>query len=514
MGVIDSVRNFFRKGGVSLGLITTLQQVTDHPKINVDPQEYLRIKDSVDMYKGDYGKINYLNSYGMKKTRELMSLNMIKQVSETMASLVFNEQCVITVGSDGNNKEASEFIAKVFEHNDFKKNFARYLEPMFATGGLAVRPYIDTSTGQVEFSWAQANTFYPLRSNTNNISEAAIATVSTRTEGKNTAYYTLIEFHEWSDGHYVISNELYRSEINGVTGTKVPLSTIYEGLAETATLSGLSRPIYAYVKPNGFNNISPYSPLGLGVCDNCKPTLKQINTTYDQMNWEIQMGQRKVIVSDHFLQSVDDELGNRPQQVFDEDSNIFVGLKGDMDTMIQKDITHDLRVEKYVLALNQQFKTLEMQTKLSAGTFSFDGQSVKTATEVVSENSATYRTRNAQIVEVTKFIKELIISVCELSKATIGTNGESVYKGEIPTFDDIGIDFDDGVFTDKNDQLEYYAKASASGFIPKAEVLQRIWDIPENEAQEWLQKITNEELIRNPEVQQTNAEVSLLGREE
>src|SRR5690625_5810471 len=89
-----------------------------------------------------------------------------------------------------------------------------------------------------------------------------------------------------------------------------------------------------------------------------------------------------------------------------------------------KDVTSDIRAEQYTNVINQTLKTLEMNLKLSVGTFSFDGRSVKTATEIVSENSQTYRTRNEHVNALEKFIKGVIISFLELANAT------GIYKGD------------------------------------------------------------------------------------
>src|SRR5690625_7604213 len=88
-----------------------------------------------------------------------------------------------------------------------------------------------------------------------------------------------------------------------------------------------------------------------------------------------------------------------------------------MDSDLVKDVTNDNRTQQYTEAINQALKTLEMQLQLSVGTFSFDGRSVKTATEIVSENSLTYRTRNTHVNEIEKFIKGLIVSVLELARS-------------------------------------------------------------------------------------------------
>src|SRR5690625_3916178 len=106
-----------------------------------------------------------------KRDRDYMTLNLRKLSAEVLAGLVFNEQCDIYIGEKENTSEdaknpfksAHEFMQHVFEHNKFKKNLAEYLEPTFALGGLTVRPYLGDND-EIEYSWALANAFFPLRS--------------------------------------------------------------------------------------------------------------------------------------------------------------------------------------------------------------------------------------------------------------------------------------------------------------------------------------------------------------
>lgn len=503
MQIIQRIKNFFKRGGYALSG-QTLKSINDHPKINIDPKELARIENNLREYQGDYPKVEYINSMGERQERDYMHLNMRKLTAEYLKGLVFNEQCEIYVsdandeeGKENSFKSANEFIQHVFEHNKFKKNLADYLEPTFALGGLTVRPYVNTETNEIEFSWAIANAFYPLRSNSNGISEGVMKSVTTLVEKNKTYYYTLLEFHEWEKDEegkplYVITNELYKSDNEGEIGKRVPLSEIYEGLQEQTFIKGLTRPIFNYLKPSGFNNKSPHSPLGLGIADNATSTLKKINDTYDQFWWEIKMGQRTVFVDDSVLNTLPDESGAPPRQVFDPNVNVYKTMRmGDNQEPI-KDVTNDIRTEQYISAINHSLRTLEMELKFSPGTFSFDGKSVKTATEIVSENSLTFRTRNDHVYEVEQFIKGLIVSTLELAKVY------KLYSGEIPSFEHIGVDFDDGVFQDRTAQLRFYGQAKTFGFIPTTEAIQRIFKVPKETAEEWLKMIENEALGIDP----------------
>jgi A118 family predicted phage portal protein len=254
---------------------------------------------------------------------------------------------------------------------------------------------------------------------------------------------------------------------------------LYDDLESTTSLNGLSRPIFAYLKPSGFNNISPYSPLGLGVCDNCKKTLDRINRTYDEFDQEVRRGKRRIAVSEMLMNSRVDELNNKVKMFFDEDEDTFQIIPGaNMDDYTIKDLSSEIRTKEYTEAINHHLKTLEMETSLSVGTFTFDAngvRSTKTATEIVSENSQTYQTRAMQITEVEKFIKELVVSVCELGKAF------KIYNGPIPVFNDIGVDFNDGAFQNRDAQLDFYMKLVNLGY-PVNKVLETVLDLPKDEA--------------------------------
>lgn len=497
MGLIQLIKNLFRKGGAVLGVVQSLNNITDHPKINVDAREYRRIERDLRYFKGSFDAIKFYNTYGDQKERPYTTLNMMQVVCRRMASLLYNKQSKITVDtrpakidaagetqSYKQQDEANTFIQSVLDANDFGKNFERYLESCLAMGGLAIRPYVDTETGSIKLAWIQAPNFFPLRSNTNDITEAAIATPTIRTEGGTSVYYTLLEFHEWYPSGYLITNELYRSDVKGQVGVQVPLNTLYPDLVEKATLTGYTRPLFVYLKPAGFNNKSLTSPLGIGFCDNALSTLKQINDTYDQFNFEIRMGQRRVAVPSNMIQVAFDEGGQqKPRQVFDPDQNVFLAVDSGMDAKGVTDLTSPIRASDYISSMNHFLKTLEMQTGLSSGTFSFDGQAVKTATEVVSENSMTYQTRNSHLTMVERAVKELVVSICQLAASTV-IDGQTLYTGNIPTVDQVAVDFDDGIFTDKGANADYWIKLQAAGLCADWQAIMHVQGVTEDQAKQ------------------------------
>jgi A118 family predicted phage portal protein len=508
MGLIQKVKDFFNRGRYNMQT-SNLNSVLDHPKIAVSQEEYSRIQHNLTYYQSKFDDVEYINSEGDVKRRKFNHLPIARTASKKIASLVYNEQAEIT----SDNKSVDEFISYTLDNDRFNKNFERYLESGLALGGLAMRPYVDG--GRIRVAFVQAPVFLPLQSNTQDVSNAAILTKTIKSEGRKNVYYTLVEFHEWvtADGneqgsrkdksYYRITNELYKSDISDALGQRVNLSELYPDLEPVTMFKDLSRPLFTYLKTPGMNNKDINSPLGLSIFDNAKTTIDFINRTYDEFMWEVRMGQRRVIIPEQMTKlTAQREDGSITfKRRFETDQNIYTQLGGgNMDANSIKDITTPIRSNDYITAISEGLKLFEMQIGVSAGMFSFDGKSMKTATEVVSENSDTYQMRNSIAALVEQSIKELCVSICELGKAT------GLYKGEIPELEDISVNLDDGVFTDRNTELAYWMKMVSAGFAPQRLGIQKTLNVSEEEAKDYLAEINGELPPEN------DADLALYGR--
>ncbi|SQG83710.1 Minor capsid protein [Streptococcus uberis] len=460
----------------------SLNSITDHPRIAVSNAEYKRINENVKYFAGNFPEIKYRDSSGELVKRDFNHLPIGRTASKKIASLVFNEQAEIVI----DDETANTFINKTLKNDRFNKNFERYLESCLALGGLAMRPYVDNDKIRVAF--IQAPVFFPLQSNTQDISSAAIVTKTIKSEGNKQIYYTLIELHDWSNDKYIITNELYKSMLQERVGDRVPLSEIYEDLEEQSELDGLSRPIFTYLKPPGINNKDINSPLGLSIFDNAKTTIDFLNTTYDEFMWEVRMGQRRVGIPDTMIKkTIQTEDGDiKFVSRFETGQNVYQMLGKDENGVGIVDLTTSIRSDDYIKAINEGLALFEMQIGVSAGMFTFDGKSMKTATEIVSENSDTYQMRNSIVSLVEQSLKELIISILELAK------GYKLYSGNIPDMDAISINLDDGVFTDRNAELDYWMKMVTAGFAPRVTAIEKTMNVTEDKAQEIFLSIANE----------------------
>lgn len=481
----DKIKRVFGKGAVAIGAKKELQSILDHPKIQMSREEYERIQNSLLYYRG--------YSYCDSDRQAEANINMARKVAAEYAKVMFNEQAEITIGKDDKSEKYAEvnaWIESVFQHNDFKRNLSKYLEPAMALGGLVTRPYFNDQSGQIEFSWALPDAFFPLESSTNKISQCAMAFKTIKTEGRKTFYYTLLEFHEWIDGEYWVSMELYESEKASVLGMQVSLKTLkqYEDFDDAVRGEEIERPIFSYFKTAGFNNINPYSPLGVGVYDNCKKTLDRLNKALDAFDHEIDVGKRRAAFPESMLSGVPDKETGETKLTFDKDDDFYVIVPStNPDEFKITDLTQDIRTEQYIGAINHRLRLLEMEVGLSTGTFVFDGSGVrttnKTATEVISENSQTYQSRNQQTTELEEFIRDVVLTLCELGRAT-EVDGQPLFSGESPTREEIGVNFDDGIFLDKQSESDYYRELKNDGLIPGWLAISKIMKVPKRTAKE------------------------------
>lgn len=495
------VTNYIKGVLANMGLITKLQNVKDHKKISVNDDWYNQITQWINIYqsKADYLKIASRNLDGEKHGRLSMTMNMASISAKKMASLTFNQKAVIvaTPKTEGKSKETSPedfetsentFIQETLKNNHFFTNFERYLEYMFVMGGVAIRLYV--YDGQVKIRFATADSFYPISSDANGVTECVISTRFMR----NNKYYTLLEWHEETDNAYTVKNELYENINEDDIGTKISLSTIYPDMEVSTSYSKTkySRPTFIYLKPNISNKIDLGSPLGVPIFIDAIDTLMMLDQAYDLLFNEYRMGKRRIIVPDYMLKGRVNSASGERVFYFDKDEEVFQQYKAEQSgdtTRKPEDITMALRNDKIISGINDLLKVFSSQIGFSAGTFTFDGAGdAKTATEVVSENSATYQTKNSHETLIEEAIKDMCITILELAK-----NDKSIaYSGHTDV--DVTVNFDDSIAKDRQENATYYESISGNKpLIDHLGAIKRFNNVTDVEAKEIYEKIKNDE---------------------
>lgn len=487
-----------KRGLVKLGLLKEIEKITDLKDVSINEEMFQKIEVWKALYKGYYSEWHDLHYYTIDgpKQRKMLTLNMAKTSASEMASLVYNEKCEISI----DNEAVSEFIHEVFKHNKFDKKFQDYVEYMFAHGGMVIKPYVENE--QILLSFVTADCFIPISWKNDTIYEAVFPYEFKKRDKK----YTHLEWHLWENGVYVIRNEVYESQ-NGVDlGVKVPLKNFFPDLEEEVSIGNIKRPIFAYFKPNTANNIDIQSPLGISIFANALDTMKAIDTAFDSFHREFRLGRKRILVPAHMVKTVIDPEDGLPKRYFDSNDETYEAFGTEQDEVEIKDISVELRVDEHISAINALLNIFAMQTGFSTGTFTFDGQSMKTATEVISEQSKTFKSKKSHENIIEAGLQELVDSIVQIAE---------LYEIEtFPETYEVTVAFDDSIVEDKKAELDKAVIELTNGMKPKYKIISEYYSIPEEEAKKWLQEIIEEERRQSPDLNELRAQSALFGQEE
>ncbi|WP_231198173.1 phage portal protein [Streptococcus equi] len=131
-----------------------------------------------------------------------------------------------------------------------------------------------------------------------------------------------------------------------------------------------------------------------------------------------------------------------------------------------------------------------MQIGFSPGSFSFDGVSgVKTATEVISENSKTFRTKQSHETMVEATLKNLVAIIVDFGDLYGLIEGESKYN--------VTVTFDDSIAQDRTQDAQYYIGLVAAGLISKKKAMMKLFNLSEEDAELEIQTIHEESRTTN-----------------
>lgn len=474
--IVQKVRGWLYNMGLISG-VRSISQTKKGRQIIATDEHYAHVAEWLSWYQGYVPKFHNVvdKTPEGEQPRRKYTLGMAKVVCHEMATLVFNEKCSIVISDSA----TQEFIDGVLEDNDFVKTFQHNLEYGFALGGFVPRPYFDGQ--KIKIAYSSARDFFPLSTSAGRVTEGVCVTLTLRGQD----IFTLLEWHTLENGGLTVTSELYRSRTQGSLGVQVALAELYPDLAPVVHLAGADEALLPYIKPSDANNFDIDSALGISIFANALDTLRMLDNAFDSFNLEFTIGRKRILVPAYMLRPVVDPETGKMVRYFDTSDSVYEGMNmDDKESKGPVDISAELRVEEHVSAINALLNILAMKTGFSSGTFSFDGKSVKTATEVVSENSKTFRTKNAHENSVEEGIKELIRGICTLA------DQYGVFHA--PDFD-VTVSFDDSVAETRNDNAAYYSGLTVQGLLSKQRAIMKIFDVPREEALKILDEIKSEQ---------------------
>ncbi len=426
----------------------------------IDRDFYRQIDLWMRWYSGKVASFHNYNQFNGKRSvkRSRYSLGMSKKVCEDWADLLLNEKTNITVS----DKEAGSFLEKVLKRNNFRVRAGRLVEITFATGTGAFVEYL--SPQGVEIDYIRADMIYPLSWENGEITECAFASEK-RMNGKR---YVYLNLHILENEYYKVVNKLYLLKKDGsLEETSLP-----EGVEEEY-FTHSKKPLYQIISPNIVNNYDPDNPMGISVFANSIDVLQGIDLVYDSYQNEFRLGKKRILVPAGMAQIQRSDNGVMP--IFDDNDTEFY-VMSDKSLTELKEINMELRAEPHEKALEKNLNLLSSKCGLGSGRYKYERGGVKTATEVISDNSALYQSMKKNEIVLRHAIVLLAEQICALGG-----------YGDV----EISVDFGDSIIEDTGSMADRALKELEHGIIDHAEYFMRVYKMTEAQAVQKVKEIKN-----------------------
>lgn len=430
-------------------------------------------------YRGNVNDFHYYTEIvcGKSVQCERLTMNMPKRNCEDISSLLWTERTRI----DLSNKTATKRLWEVLDskENSFTVNMPIFIEKVLGLGTGVTVEYKNENNKTI-IDYIDGDVVIPYKFTNGYIS--GLITVSRFTEGKGNkkTYYTHLTYHEYVDGKYLKLNEVYKSNTETALGKQLNFNDVFPTVKESEVII-TKNPYFQVWKLPIANNFDTGSPMGISILANSIDRYKSIDTKYDSFYNEFILGKKRIIVDQSAMkgQMTTDEEGNqRFVQYFDKNDKVYQAINAEMKEPV-KEIDFTLRYQEHIDSINADLNWLSEDLGLGANWYKFDGTGVKTATEVISENSKAFRTKKHYEITINDCVYDLVQAVCELEG--IKTNN-------------ITITPDDSIIEDKNTEMTRAQLEVTQGLRSKKSYLMEFKGMSEEEAEEELEKIKEEKM--------------------
>ena len=433
-------------------------------------------------YRGNVNEFHYYTERinGTNVQCERLTMNLPKKICEDIAKLLWTEKTKIELS----NTKATQKLWEVLDskENSFTVNFPIFLERILALGNGATIEY-KNELGKTIIDYIDGDAIIPYKYTNSYINGMIAISRFIEETGKNKIYYTHLTYHEFLGDVYIKYNELYSSKTETEIGKEINFTSKFPNVKEKEIIR-TTNPYFQIYKPNLANNFDTNSPLGISILANSIDRFKSLDTKYDSFNNEFILGKKRIIVDQSAMKGhmeTDNEGNARFVQYFDKNDKIYQALNIDSEKMKEpvKEIDMSLRYQEHIDSINADLNWLSDNVGLGSNYYKFNGESTKTATEVVSENSKAFRTREHYLSIINNAVYDLVKAICELEG--IKTNK-------------ITITPDDSIIEDKNAEQIRAQQEVTIGLKSKKSYLMEIKGMSEQEAQKELQRIQEEKM--------------------
>ena len=424
------------------------------------------------------------------------SLGMAKKVCEDMADLLLNEKVTITVA----DQTTDAFVKKVLEANTWEELGNEFQEWKAALGTVAYVVYVKDAVvdeagnmtgGTVGINYVEAAHIYPTSWQNKVITECIFTFPKTYKRKK----YVHFQYHRLEDvpgenrKQYVIENTV----VENTTGAGKELTPeeweeipAFSGLAERIE-TGSDQPLFIIDRLNMVNNADEdtTNPMGVALFANGIDVIRKIDLEYDSYANEFSLGRKRIFVAPEFLTTQGGDA------VFDPQDTVFYELPEDYfkeSKEAMHEVNMELRIEEHSQAINDDLNWLSFKCGFGTDRYKFEGGQVKTATEVISENSDMYRTLQKHELVLERVLIQLIQTII---RAGISVGNHGLKENTAVT-----VTFDDSIIQDKEAERQSDRQDVAMGAMGLAEYRAKWYgETPEQAQQNLPEQFDNEDVI-------------------
>ena len=419
---------------------------------------YSKVREWKSWYQGDVkGFHNYTVQNGERQVEcRRYSLGMGKKLCEDWANLLMNEKVQITLEGEKEQK----FIDLVLTENNFTVKANEMQEMKSALGTVAYVPRVigqeisesgDIVPGNasgIVLDYVTIENIYPLSWQNGYISECAFSSEVTR-GGKD---YLYLQIHRREDnGNYVIENRIYRYDNEQLADEQLVNVKGFENISPVVH-TGSDKRQFVIDRPNIANNVNYLLPTGIAIYANAIDVLQGVDIAYDSYVNEFKLGKKRIMVKPSAAQYLDGT------PAFDPDDVVFYVMPEDTeDGAVVTPIDMTLRTAEHNTGIQDQLNILSSKCGFGETYYRFDGGSVATATQVISENSTMFRTiKKMEIV-----LEQALVELCRI----LLRMGNTAMNAGLNEDVEISIDFDDSIIEDKQTDFSRDMQLLSAGIM-------------------------------------------------
>ena len=369
--------------------------------------------------------------------RDRLTMKLPSRICEDWAGLMWGENSYITGSPLVEEVMGDEFASRLLSHIEGTMGLG--------TGGMEVIADFQlnaagTITGfsNLYIDTCEATNIYPLSWDRGRIRSAAFVSF----EDKKT-FSVRIHSHDGERG--TIENKRFRSW--GNAAREMPLD---DGVAPLITYQG--PPMFVVWFPAVRNAYWPKGPFGVSVLDRPADTFEVLDSAFDNLHADIVLGRKMIMMPETMLKKT--ATGYLPPQ--QDRTQLFVSMNDPMADGSQRPVEFnpDLRVGENTQAIETALSLIGEMVGMGSDRYRYRDGSLATATQIISEQSVTWRNR-------AKHLRGLVNALTVMGEA-VSWLGQTFLR--TPAVD-VEVVLDDSIVVDEGTNLAEGRALHAAGLI-------------------------------------------------